>query len=163
MATPISAAIFGAWAWRLLLVKSCILHCRRATRTAFCILGEDQIRLQIAGIGPPEVFPGLVRIARHVVAGRALASSWRDASLKLDAQLRACHRVRGVAHAKEYPENMMVNTLPSKTKDTLCISYSRRFLPVPSILAAARSASSWSSSLLFYCFAANRWAVPPKT
>lgn len=51
---------------------------------------------------------------------------------------------------------MMVNTLPSKTKDTLCISYSRHFLRAPSILAAARSASSSSSSLWFYCFAANR-------
>jgi hypothetical protein len=36
-------------------------------------------------------------------------------------------------------------------------------LPVPSILAAARSASFSSSSLWFYCFAANRWAVPTKT
>src|ERR1039458_9522637 len=117
----------------------------------------------MAGIGPPQVFPGLVRIARHVVAGRALASSWRDASLKLDAQLQAWRHVRGVAHAREYPENMMVNTLPSKTKDTLCISYSRRFLPVPSILAAARSVSFSSLSSWFYYFAANRWTVPPKT
>ena len=76
---------------------------------------------------------------------------------------RAPRSTRGTNQAKEYPENMMVNTWPSKTKDTLCISYSRRFLPVPSILAAARSASSWSSSLLFYCFAANRKAVLPKT
>src|ERR1017187_85515 len=76
---------------------------------------------------------------------------------------RALRSTRGTNQAKEYPENMMVNTLPSKTKDTLCISYSRRFLPVPSILAAARSVSFSSLSSWFYYFAANRWTVPPKT
>ena len=49
----------------------------------------------------------------------------------------------------------MVDKLPSKTKDTLCIYYSLRFLPVPSGLAAARSVSFSSLSLWFYCFAAN--------
>jgi hypothetical protein len=46
----------------------------------------------------------------------------------------------------------MVNTLPSKAKDKLCIYYYyRRFLPVPYGLAEARSASFSSSSLWFYC------------
>ena len=55
---------------------------------------------------------------------------------------------------------MSVNKLPSKTKEKLCHYYSRRFLLVPFILAAARSASFSSSSLWFYCFAANRSSQP---
>jgi hypothetical protein len=54
---------------------------------------------------------------------------------------------RGTYQAKEYPENMMVNKLPLKTKDKLCYYYPHRFLPVPSILAAARLACYSSSSL----------------
>ena len=73
--------------------------------------------------------------------------------LKLHPQPWAGRRVRGMFHAKEQSENMMVNTLPSKTKDKLCYYYSRRFLPVASGLAEARSASFSSSSLWFYCFA----------
>jgi hypothetical protein len=49
----------------------------------------------------------------------------------------------------------MVNSLPSKMKDTLCIFFSHRFLPVASGLAAGQSVSFLSSSLWFYCFAAN--------
>ena len=63
--------------------------------------------------------------------------------------------IHGTYQAKEQPKYMMVNILPSKTKDTLCISYSRQFLPMPSILVAARLASFSLSSLWFYCFAAN--------
>jgi Ohr subfamily peroxiredoxin len=50
---------------------------------------------------------------------------------------------------------MTANELPSKTKDTLCIYYSRRFLPMFTMLAAVRSASFSSSSLWLYCFAAK--------
>src|ERR1035438_6572071 len=50
----------------------------------------------------------------------------------------------------------MVNTLPSKTKDTLCIYYSRPFLPVPFGLAAAEAASCLSFWVWLYCYAAQR-------
>src|ERR1017187_4632848 len=81
--------------------------------------------------------------------------SYRRWLLRVDRALRASGSPRGTSEAKGQSENMMVNTLPSETKDTLCISYSRRFLPVPSILGAARSVSFSLSSLWFYCFAAN--------
>jgi hypothetical protein len=57
----------------------------------------------------------------------------------------------GPAHCVLYPQ-AMVNTLPSKKKDTLCIYYySRRFLPLPFGLAAGQSAWFSSSSLWFCC------------
>jgi len=64
------------------------------------------------------------------------------------------HR-KSPAHRVESLQKVTANELPSKMKDTLCISYSRRFLPVPSGLAAARSASFSSSLLWCYWFAVS--------
>ncbi len=49
----------------------------------------------------------------------------------------------------------MADILPSKTKDTLCISYFQRFLPMSSGLAAARAASCSSLLSWFCCCAAD--------
>ena len=49
----------------------------------------------------------------------------------MDTQPRAYRRVRGSFHAKEQPENVMVNRLPSKTKDMLM-----RLLFLPVLTAA---------------------------
>ena len=45
----------------------------------------------------------------------------------LIVRCRASRSTRGTCQAKEYSENMMVNTLPSNTKEKLCHYYSPRF------------------------------------
>ena len=124
------------WDPALCTVAHCILHVRR---------------------GPDRTSEGLRRLATVLPSfdpHRPASDYWRCACgvydggrFALVVRFRASRTTRGTCQAKEYPENMMVNTLPLKTKDTLCISYLRPFLPVPSISAAARSASSSSSSL----------------
>jgi hypothetical protein len=128
-------------------VRSCTLHCRRVI--LHCILHVRR--------GPDRTSEGLRRLATVLPSldpPRPASDYWQGACGVFDGgrfalivRCRASRSTRGTCQAKDYPESMMVNTLPSKTKDTLCISYSRRFLPVPSILAAARSASFSSSSL----------------
>ena len=76
---------------------------------AFCTSGQGPIGLQKAGLGSARLFSGLLRIARYVVAGRALAGSFGGEYLKLDAQPWAWRSVRGMGQAKEHPEKMMVN------------------------------------------------------
>jgi RNase P subunit RPR2 len=64
------------------------------------------------------------------------------------------HR-KSSAHRVTSLQKVMANKLPSKLKENLCTSCSRRFLPISTMLAEARSASFSSSSLWFYCFAAR--------
>lgn|ERR1035437_3854017 len=64
------------------------------------------------------------------------------------------HR-HGSVHRVTLLQKMTANELPSKMKDKPCISYSRPFLPISTMLVAARSASLFLSLLSFWCFAAN--------
>ena len=64
------------------------------------------------------------------------------------------HR-HGSVHRVTLLQKMTANELPSKMKDKPCISYSRPFLPMSTMLVAARSASLFLSSLSFWCFVAN--------
>ena len=70
------------WAWRLSLMKSCTLHCRRLTPIAFCMSGEDQIRLQKACADSSRSFPRLFRIAPQVAAGGAFVEFLTVADLR---------------------------------------------------------------------------------
>ena len=83
------------------LVNSCILHCLRAIRSAFCMSDEGQSGLQKPGIGAPRGFPESVRTSRYVVAGRALADLGGSEAPRWEARRRVWRHVRGAAHAKE--------------------------------------------------------------
>jgi hypothetical protein len=81
----------------------------------------------------------IIQVISIVNLDRQVCNCWQGTymsfggeHLKVNAQPWAGRRVRGTFHAKESLEQVMVNKLPSKTKDILCGSYSYRFLPVPS-------------------------------
>jgi hypothetical protein len=129
------------------LSRSCTLHCRRVILHCILHIRRGQDRTSERLLLPATVLPSLDPHRPASGYWQCACGVFDGGRFALIVRCRASRSTRGTCQAKEYPENMMVNTLPSKTKDTLCISYSRRFLRAPSILAAARLASFSSSSL----------------
>ena len=77
-----SARIYELGGCMLPRVKSCTLHCRRATRSAFCMSGEGQSGLQKACADAPRSVPRLIRIAPQVLTGTALVEFSTVAALR---------------------------------------------------------------------------------
>jgi hypothetical protein len=101
---------------------------RAPCTTAHCILHVRR--------GPDPTSEGLRRIATvrpSLDPHRPASGYWRGACGVFDGgrfalivRCRPSRNTCGTCQAKEYPENMMVNTSPSKTKEELCYYYLRR-------------------------------------
>ena len=109
------------------LTRTCRWRNLASCTAARCILPVRQ--------GPDRTSEGLRQLATVLPSldpHRPAGGCWRGACGAFDGGrfalivgCRPARSTRGMCQAKEYPENLVVNTLPSKTKEKLCYYYLR--------------------------------------